>query len=332
MDFVDLTSRAQVHRLRSAAQEALAQYPVEVTGLRLISHAYNTSFRVDTADGRRFALRINVHSRRRPAWIAAEMAWQAAITADTDLWVPTPLRTRDGGLTASVWFEPLGTTLTAVVYSWLPGRDLGDTVTSAQMRVVGSAMATLHDHAESWRLPAGADLPLFDDPLFGLDDHMAGSPLLSAAQRDVLARVLDQARAHHAEMYAGETPIALHADLHQWNTKWWRGRLSIFDFDDSGLGLPLQDLAISGYYVRRVDPALEAALHEGYASRRPVPGAVGSAAYEGNLAARNLVLLNDVLTTVNAETKAALTTYVPRSVARLRHWLDTGRYDFNVGG
>jgi Ser/Thr protein kinase RdoA (MazF antagonist) len=328
--FVDLTPRAQVHRLRAAARDALAQYPFDVTGLRLISHAYNTSFRVDTADGRRFALRINVQSRRRSEWIAAEMAWQAAIAADTDLWVPTPQRTRDGALTASVWFEPLGTMLTAVVYSWLPGRDLGDAVTPAQMRVVGAAMATLHTHASTWQLPTDTDLPLFDDTLFGDQDRMTGderSGLVTGEQSSVLARALAAARHHQAAMFARATPIALHADLHQWNMKWWRGRLSIFDFDDSGRGVPLQDLAISAYYVRRVDPALERALHEGYASQRPLPDVTGEQ-YEACIAGRNLLLLNDVLATNNAETRAAVATYLPTSVARLRHWLDTGTYAF----
>lgn len=330
MAFVDLTVRAQVHRLRAAAGDALAHFPVDVTGLRLISHAYNTSFRVDTADGRRFALRVNTQSRRRAEWIAAEMAWQEAIAADTDLWVPTPQRTRDGALTASLWFEPLGRTLTAVMYSWLPGSDLGDAVTPAQMRAVGNAMATLHDHATAWRPPAGASLPVFDDPLFGDDDRMTGdehSPLLTDADAELLARVLTATRRAHDRMSAGVTPIPLHADLHQWNTKWWRGRLSIFDFDDSGYGVPLQDLAITAYYVCRVDPALERALHEGYASRRPLPD-VTDTAYEACLAARNLLLLNDVLATNNAETRAALASYLPTSVARLRHWLDTGVYAF----
>lgn len=333
MGFVDLTPRAQVHRLRRAAFDALAQFPVEVAGVRLMSHAYNTSFRVDTTDRRRFALRINVQSRRRPEWIAAEMAWQEAIARDTELWVPTPQRTRDGTLTASVWFEPLGEHLTAVLYSWLPGPDLGDEVTAAQMREVGRAMATLHDHAMTWRPPSGSSLPVFDDPLFGDTDRMTGddrSPLIDEAQRDVLAAVLAASRRSYAAMFAGVAPIPLHADLHQWNLKSWRGRLSLFDFDDSGFGVPLQDLAISAYYVRRLDRGLEQAMHEGYGARRALPPEVSGPTYEATLASRNLLLLNDVLATNNAETRAALATYLPSSVARLRRWLDTGRYDFAV--
>jgi Ser/Thr protein kinase RdoA (MazF antagonist) len=177
-------------------------------------------------------------------------------------------------------------------------------------------------------------LPRFDDPLFGDDDRITGddhSPLLTQADTDLLARVLAATRRAYAAMFADATPVPLHADLHQWNAKWWRGRLSIFDFDDSGFGIPLQDLAITAYYVRRVDPALERALHEGYATMRPLPD-VTCAEYEANLASRNLLLLNDVLATNNAETRAALATYLPNSVARLGHWLATGQYSFDVSG
>ena len=56
------------------------------------------TFRVDTADGCTFSLRINVNSRRSLANIGAEIAWLAALATDTDLVVPVPQRTRGGAL------------------------------------------------------------------------------------------------------------------------------------------------------------------------------------------------------------------------------------------
>lgn len=320
-----------MHRLRATAIEALAQFPIEVRRVRLLSHGYNTTFRVDTADARRFALRLNTSSRRTAGMIAAEMAWQAAIAADTDVRVPQPLPTREGGLVAHVDCPHVGRALAAVLYSWLPGPDVGDGATPAQMRAVGRTMATLHNHAETWLPPHGATLPTFDDPLLGDPDRLSDHPLLTTAQRDVVTAALAETRRQYASLFAAATPIALHADLHQWNAKWHRGALSVFDFDDSGFGVPLQDLAISAYYIRRVDAALEAALHEGYVSVRPRPRGT-TAEYEANLASRNLVLLNDVLVSDNAEIRAELEAYLPNSVARLRHWLDTGEYRFDAPG
>lgn len=329
VQFAERSRAAQVRRLRSTATDALAQFPIEVRRLRLLSHGYNTTFRVDTVDGDRFALRLNTTSRRTPPMIAGEMAWQAAIAADTDIRVPLPHQTRDGGFIAQVDCPHVGRELAAVLYSWLPGPDLGDGVTPDRMRLVGRTMAALHTHAETWRPPAGAALPTFDDPLLGDSDHLTAHPLLTTAQREVVIAALAETRLRYASLFAGATPIALHADLHQWNMKWHRGTLSVFDFDDSGFGVPLQDLAISAYYVRRVDRALEDALHEGYASVRSTPS--GSAAeYEANLASRNLVLLNDVLVADNAELRAEAEHYLPLTVARLRHWLETGAFRFDL--
>lgn len=328
MAFADLSSRAQVMRLRGVAQAALAQYPLEVQRLRLVNHGFNTTFRVDADHDRRFALRINVNSQRRREWIAAEMAWQEAIVSDTDLTVPAPQRTRTGGLVARAPSADLGRDLDAVLYSWLPGPDLGDAATPHQMHGVGRALATLHTHGEHWRPPSGTDLPVFDEPLFGAPDRLTiGHPLVSGEQQSVLAAALAETSRHHREMSTAATPIPLHADLHQWNTKWHRGRLALFDFDDSGFGIPLQDLAISAYYVRRVDPRLEDALHEGYASVRPLPDGIDDH-YEALLASRNVLLLNDVLDTVNPEMRDALPSYLPTTVLRLAEWLDTGVFRF----
>lgn len=317
-------------RLRGVARAALAQYPLEVRRLRLVNHGFNTTFRVDADHDRRFALRINVNSQRRPEWIAAEMTWQEAIVTDTDLTVPTPQRTVTGELVARAHSPDLGRDLDAVLYSWLPGPDLGDTATPHQMREVGRAMATLHTHAEQWRPPPGTALPVFDEPLFGAPDRLTcGHPLVSGEQGVVLAAALAEVRRHHGELFASATPIPLHADLHQWNTKWCRGRLSLFDFDDSGFGVPLQDLAISAYYVRRVDRRLEDALHAGYASARSLPDGIDDH-YEALLASRNVLLLNDVLDTVNAEMRDALPTYLTTSVLRLTEWLDTGVFRFGA--
>ena len=83
--FEDLSRRAQVARLASTARQALRASPIEVRRLQLVSHGYNTIFRVDTVDGRKFALRLNVNSNRTPQQLRAEIAWLTALATDTDL-------------------------------------------------------------------------------------------------------------------------------------------------------------------------------------------------------------------------------------------------------
>lgn len=93
--FEQLSQRTQVARLRPTAHAALRGYTLDVTQLRLLNHGFNTIFRVDTSTGERYALRLNVNSRRSPAPIAAEMAWLDALSRDTALQLPTPQLTRE---------------------------------------------------------------------------------------------------------------------------------------------------------------------------------------------------------------------------------------------
>ncbi|HAN35099.1 MAG TPA: hypothetical protein DCQ52_06510, partial [Acidimicrobiaceae bacterium] len=148
MRFEDRSVRGQVARLRPLAVEVLRRYSIDVAALRLLNHGFNTTFRVDTTDGRRFALRLNVNSRRTDSFIGAEMAWLAALAEETDLWVPIPQRTLDGALLTHVRSPDLGRDLPAALFSWLPGRDLGDDASDVQMRAVGRATAALHAHGE----------------------------------------------------------------------------------------------------------------------------------------------------------------------------------------
>ncbi len=331
MRFEELSVRGQVARLRPVALAALAHYPIEVARLRLLNHGFNTTFRVDTTDGRRFALRLNVNSRRTPANLAAEAAWLAALAADTDLWVPVPQSTGQGALTTEVYCLDLGRSLPAALFSWLPGRDLGDDATPAQISAVGRATALLHDYGARWRLPRGAELPAIDSVLMDVPYHLGDDhPLLSAADHAVIEAAFAHVQAHIDALFAGARRQPLHADLHVWNLKWFRGRLIVFDFDDSGIGVPAQDLAISAYYLRD-DVALEAALLEGYEAVRPLPQFTHDQ-YEAMVASRNLVLLNDIVTTTNAEFLAMLPRYLPNTITKLRAYLNTGAYRHEVPG
>ena len=331
MDFDQRSQRSQVARLRPLALQALAAYPLEVRGLRLLHHGFNTTFRVDTAGGERYALRLHVNSRRTRGQIGAEMAWLAALARDTDLVLPVPQPRRDGALFGQVWSEDLGRELPAALFSWLPGRNLGDRATPAQLRAVGQAAATLHAHARRWSLPPGTGLITLDTPLMDSPNTLAAEhPLLTPECREVIGLVWTRVTDTLGRLFQADTPRPLHADLHAWNLKWHRGQLAVFDFDDSGIGVPVQDLAIAAYYLRpRAE--LEEALLSGYAGVAALPPC-SPPDFESLIAGRNLVLLNDLFSTTTAEIRALLPRYLPNTVTKLRHFLESGTYRHDLPG
>lgn len=328
--FEDLSRLAQVHRLRAVAIAALSDYPVRPARVQLLAHAHNTTFRVDCEDGRRFALRVNVNSRSTVANLDAEMAWLAALAADTEVIVPVPTATHGGRLHTSRYFAPLERELSVVLMSWLPGPDLRRPAARV-LGELGRVMATMHDHAEGWSLPDGAVFPSHRDVLVGDPDRLRSRhPVLPADMHDMIEAALERTQGHIDEMYVASVPHAIHGDLHVGNLKWLRGRLAVFDFDDALIGLPVQDLGISAYYLRATGID-ESPLFDGYASVRPCPEHTASQ-FEAVLAGRNLLLLNEIVVAVSAETVSIRETYVSNTRRRLGAYLERDVYRFDVPG
>lgn len=328
--YADLSRAAQVARLRPAALDALRAYRLDVRRLSLLNHGYNTTYRVDTAGGERFALRLNVNSPRTPAQIGAELAWLAALARDTPLTVPAPQVRRDGARLGHVHSGALGRDLPATLFSWLPGRNLGRDGTPAQWVEVGRAAAHLHAQARTFSLPPGTALGSLRDPLMNLGYNLTPDEWLTPEGAQIAQEVHARVDDVLGRLYATQTPVPLHADLHGGNVRWHRGQLSVFDFDDSALGCPVQDLAISAYYLRP-QAGLEEAMRHGYASVAALPD-LPAGDFETLVAGRALLMLGALRANATADIRALLPRFVPATVTRLRAYLRSGTFRHDVPG
>lgn len=327
-----LDEEGQVEALRPAALDAAAEFGLDVDRMEVLLHAYNTTFRVDTRDGRRLALRVGTNSKSTPANVLAQQAWQEAIATETDVVVPRPLRTRAGEWFARTTPAALGRPVLVTAASWLEGDDARDGAGAEWAHALGRATAALHRHAATWRMPDGAGLPRFDEPLFGDADVLSSAPGLGDDGRALVAEGMVRAHDAFDRLYTGAEVSPLHADLHGGNLKWHEGRLAVFDFDDAGLGLSVLDLAITTFYLRRGgDEAAETALREGYTEVLPWPD-VAPGDLEALVASRQLLLANDLLGSSTASLRAMAADYLVTTVARLRHWFDTGTFRLDVEG
>ena len=333
MSFAQLSDRAQVRRLRAVALEALQQYPLEPDRLRLLQHDFNTTFRLDTVSGEKFAVRIDLNRRKPVSALDAEMAWLTAIDRDTEVIVPAPLTTRDGRQHVPVRVEGVDGELHLAVMSWLPGRDL-DVPTVPAMRELGRQMALLHDHAAAWTVPPGIEFPAIDAVLMDSPDRLrTGHPEISDERRDLFVQALGCIEAAVGAMVATGERMPIHGDLHPWNVKWLRGRMSVFDFDDAGIAVPAQDLAIASYYLpddeRRAE--LDEAMLDGYTGVRDLPPFTIEQ-FHAALAGRTLLLLNDLLDMTSGESRSLVAKFLGNVELRMRAYLDTGVYEANVPG
>ena len=318
-----LDTDGQVRALRRVALLAAAEFGLEVLGVELVLHAYNTTFRLEVADGRRLALRVNTNSHSTAANVMAQQAWLHAVRAETDVLVPDPVAAPDGRWAVEVPSPEWGGPLLVTVATWLAGEDVG-TCDVEQAAALGQAMARLHDHAEGFELPTGAHLPEFEDPLFGDEDLITRRPHLTESDAAVLRDAMNEGRRAFDSAGGGADRILLHADLHGGNLKWHAGRLAVFDVDDSGLGVPALDLAIATFYLRD-GSGTERALRDGYAGVRPLPD-VDEADFEALVASRQLLLANSLFQSSTAELRAEAQDYLGVTVERLRRWRASGRF------
>jgi len=326
--YTSLTERGQTRRLRSLALNALKYYDLDVARLRLVSNDMNGIFRVDTTDGQKFILRVTVpeggHDRDH---VAAEMDWLAALARDTALSVPRPLPARDGRLVVEAAAPGVPQPRLCEIFSWVPGKNLSENMTEANIANLGELMARLHLHAQTYHPPAKLSLLRFDrpfpfpEPVVLFDEPYAA--LFPPERRVVYEKAITWSRQSIDRLQAvGEPVRILHNDLHQWNVRNFHGVLSPIDFEDLMLGWPVQDIATTLYYFPSENyPALRAAFQEGYMRRSPWPerhpGEINSF-----IAARGFGLANFILNDPNPNWKSKAEAFIESVETQLRRLLD----------
>jgi Ser/Thr protein kinase RdoA (MazF antagonist) len=317
--FFNLPEDEQIEGIEAFSSEILSRYAIDVQSVASINFEYNATLKVQTTDGQLFALRVNINSPRTPDNLAAEIAWVNFLARDGRVNVPHPIANKQGDFHTSIFHEPSQRTLHCVLYSWLDGEEVGDEPSTEQLRALGAAMATLHKSSENFELPAGAKLPLLSDPMWETEDYLLGEKSVLDPQAKVLvARGLDAIASETKRLFASQKPQIIHADLHGWNVMWSDGKLSVLDFDDCGIGLPLQDLATAIYYLDT--PEQEAALREGYESVAPLPE-LSQSDLDMLLLQRRIILLNYLYETSNAEHRAMIPEYLVESIRRIEKYL-----------
>jgi Ser/Thr protein kinase RdoA (MazF antagonist) len=198
-------------------------------------------------------LRIHDSREQEAKAIELEMEWLSAIRMDTGLSVPEPVRVLDGSLIVRVAVPGIPEGRVCTLLLWLKGRRIAKRVRPHHFLAQGKTMAQLHNHAEKWRVPDDLIKRRFDyDGLF-TDDAGAGIPnsaawkLLSAECRDTYRTIAHKTKLLMNDL--GKSPDVyglIHGDCGiDANILFWKGEARIIDFDGSGFGYYLYDVAIA---------------------------------------------------------------------------------------
>jgi Ser/Thr protein kinase RdoA (MazF antagonist) len=322
MDWDSLTDAGQIRRLRPLAMSALERYSIEPLGLRLVGGFTNVLFRVDTVDGP-CALRVDLHRDHSDDDVDNELAWLAALEAETELDVARFEPADDGSRYVFATADGVPGERRCVLFEWIPGTCLGTAPTEDGYHQLGQLSAGLHLHGTGFdppHRPLTWDRVFYwpeeVDPVVVFDDDRAH--LLSGDRREVLDRAIIQVDTAFARLDPSSGQV-IHGDLHPDNVHVYRNRLIGFDFEDVTWGHRIQDIAITLFYERGHSgyAAFRAAFEEGYrtAARWPVN-------YEGEIehfmAARTIMFINYV-----ANLRPDPSDYYDIAFPRLESFLDT---------
>jgi Ser/Thr protein kinase RdoA (MazF antagonist) len=318
-EFFDLPADEQQSSLTAFATELLKNYGISDAKVSCINFEFNATFSVESESGTKYALRININSTRTLENMKGEIEWVRHLNRTSGIQTPTPIATLSNDYITSGYHADSEQELKGVMYSWLEGEELGDEPTLDQLHEVGRSIAIFHKESSEFKLSDDAALPTFSDFFWGTADYLfSDKSTLSEQDRNLIQE------AHHLimqftnDLYKSSPVHIIHADFHGWNLMWHEGRLSVFDFDDCGFGLEVQDLAVAMYYLDT--PEQDAALLAGYKSVKALPD------YSDNqmkalLLQRRLMLLNYLFETKNQEHQEMLPAYLTKSLERVSTFL-----------
>jgi len=280
-DFFQLDPLLQAQRLNVVGRDALKSWDLQGASLELIKHRENAVFRVEK-NGRRAALRIHRHGYHCDAELRSELQWMQAL-AESGITVPDVIPTTAGQLFVNYTGAGLPGELQIDLFEWVEGEQIGsveagttdEVITVETYGAIGALAATVHNQAASWCLPEGFVRHAWDaDGLAGEHPFWGEFWLLELAgksEAELLKRGRDRVHRELANLEKSPSNYSMiHADFVPENIMVCGDRVRLIDFDDSGFGWHMFELATSLFFIKN-KPYFEqarVALIEGYRKHR----------------------------------------------------------------
>ena len=245
-----------------------------LTGARysLAAARENKVYKVETSSAV-FALRLHRKGYRTDPELWSELQWMDAVS-NGGINVPKPIRSSRGQFMHSI------SDIQVDLLTWLSGQPM-DQLQDVQLlpdlfQDLGKQMARLHNVSDQWMPPNeftrchwNRKGLLGDNPLWG---RFWENPGLNAQQREVFTRLRVRLNQHLAEIEDGLDYGLIHADLVAANVIFEREKTKFIDFDDSGYGFRLFDIAtaLMKHIEKPFYSDLKAKLLKGYGSVRSI--------------------------------------------------------------
>ncbi len=273
-DFDSLSHDEQLGILLEVAEAATTHYDLpSALSVKMINLSENATYKVEAADGRRWALRIHRDGYHSKAAIASELAWLIDLRDSGVVVTPKPVKGKDGELIQHVGHPRLPRPRHVVLSEWELGSEpgIGEDL-SAPFEVLGEVTARMHLHTRRWRRPPWFTRHTWDfetslgeaKPHWGRWRDGMG---VDAAKAKLFGRTVDLIGRRLAAYGKGPERFGLiHCDLRLANLLIDGKAVKVIDFDDCGLGWYMYDAAtpVSFYEHEPQVPGLIESWKKGY--------------------------------------------------------------------
>lgn len=268
--FEQLGDAGKARRQRAVAAQVLGEWGIVPASIRRLAVDTNFMYRVVSTSGEVFALRIHRDGLRAPVDIELECWWLDELRRNGAPVVEVVPAIDGRFLVQAAPAAGVPDGRSAVLFRWLPGR-LGDDSERAYWVTLGETMARLHLAAAATAVPTWArpkrwdSVFYFEPPVLWNPEHLTAT---TAEQRSLVTDATAYVESLLAARYERDDPPRLiHGDLQDGNVMLYRGRMTVFDFEDTIVGYPEHDIVVAlyGAYFNRDDfDDVVAALRDGY--------------------------------------------------------------------
>ena len=256
--------------------EASVLWNLDLEESVLFAARENQVYKLTDINGKQYALRVHRQGYTSTSELESELSWMK-ILSEQGLSVPTPYVSQHHNL-----FETVnGHTLDLL--DWLDGAPLGKTgqllnISNRQsiFHLLGKTIARLHQLSDNWEQPPqftkrawSSDGLVGERPVWG---KFWENPSLNKDQKALLLEARSKAQAFFTAFDGTLDYGLIHADTVRENILIHQGKVRLIDFDDSGNGYRLFDIA-SALIKNENEPdyhALRNNLIAGYNSVRAI--------------------------------------------------------------
>ncbi|NJL79808.1 MAG: phosphotransferase [Richelia sp. SL_2_1] len=229
------------------AYNAIQQYDFKSTKLELIKHLENTTFKLLTEQGN-FLLRVYCGLHNTVQAIESEAKIIEYLSNCDNYQYQKPIPNRYHKFVSIV--EAVGISKFVSILSWIDSPTLINRVDNLSLfNEIGKLIAHIHDELYDWQQPANFHRPMLDaDALIGNKGALGyanlGYKYFDRETVNLFELVYQRLIDFQAVITKEKNFGLIHGDLHLNNIIYHQNTLVPIDFDDSGWGYYIYDLAV----------------------------------------------------------------------------------------